>query len=69
MKLTDYKVRILNPTAASAARTLVLLTSGDTGREWRTVGVSEDIIQASFQALNDSILHFLYLTAEETEKL
>ncbi|MBN2506174.1 MAG: citramalate synthase [Verrucomicrobia bacterium] len=57
--LTDYKVRILDGVAGTAARTRVLITSSDGRREWGTVGVSENIITASLQALVDSIEYVL----------
>jgi 2-isopropylmalate synthase len=57
--LTDYKVRILDGVAGTAAKTRVLITSSDGKREWGTVGVSENIITASLQALVDSIEYAL----------
>jgi len=57
--LTDYKVRILDGVAGTAAKTRVLITSSDGRREWGTVGVSENIITASLQALVDSIEYAL----------
>ena len=57
--LTDYKVRILNAGAGTAAKTRVLIESTDGRREWGTVGVSENIIEASLQALADSIEYAL----------
>ncbi|HPY30021.1 MAG TPA: citramalate synthase [Verrucomicrobiota bacterium] len=57
--LTDYKVRILNAGAGTAAKTRVLIESADGRREWGTVGVSENIIEASLQALADSIEYAL----------
>ena len=53
--LTDYKVRILDGFAGTAAKTRVLIESTDGRREWGTVGVSENIIEASLQALVDSM--------------
>ena len=53
--LTDYKVRILDSATGTAAKTRVLITSTDGKREWGTVGVSENIIEASLQALVDSM--------------
>jgi 2-isopropylmalate synthase len=53
--LTDYKVRILDGVAGTAAKTRVLIESSDGQREWGTVGVSENIIEASLQALVDSM--------------
>ena len=58
MKLTDYRVRILN--SGTEAVTRVLIESQDeTGERWTTVGVSANIIDASFQALMDSIVYKL----------
>jgi 2-isopropylmalate synthase len=59
ISLTDYKVRILDGIAGTAARTRVLITSTDGKREWGTVGVSENIIEASLQALVDSMEYAL----------
>jgi len=55
MKLLDYKVRILDESAGTAAKTRVLITSGDGEDTWGTVGVAENIIEASWRALVDSI--------------
>jgi 2-isopropylmalate synthase len=54
MKLTDYKVRILKPEKATAAITRVVIESTDEKDTWGTVGVSENIIEASWKALLDS---------------
>jgi 2-isopropylmalate synthase len=59
LKLTDYKVRIIDGLAGTAARTRVLITTSDGKREWGTVGVSENIITASLQALADSMEYAL----------
>ncbi|HZT22761.1 MAG TPA: alpha-isopropylmalate synthase regulatory domain-containing protein, partial [Verrucomicrobiae bacterium] len=53
--LTDYKVRILDSSTGTAAKTRVLIQSSDGRRDWGTVGVSENIIEASLQALVDSM--------------
>jgi 2-isopropylmalate synthase len=55
IKLTDYKVRILDGIAGTGAKTRVLIQSTDGKRDWGTVGVSENIITASLQALVDSM--------------
>jgi 2-isopropylmalate synthase len=55
VKLLDYKVRILSTKDGTGARTRVLIESWDGQSKWGTVGVSENIIQASWQALVDSI--------------
>jgi hypothetical protein len=56
IRLTDYKVRILDSATGTAAKTRVLIQSSDGRDEWGTVGVSGNIIEASLQALVDSIL-------------
>jgi 2-isopropylmalate synthase len=53
--LTDYKVRILDPTSATGAVTRVLLDSRRGARRWSTVGASTNIIEASWRALSDAI--------------
>ncbi|MFD1701826.1 citramalate synthase [Methylopila henanensis] len=58
LKLTDYKVRILNGGTEAVTRVLVESTDGD-GEVWTTVGVSPNIIDASFQALVDSVTYKL----------
>lgn len=55
MRLTDYKVRVLDSGAATAALVRVSIESADDNGSWRTVGVSTDLIKASWQALCDSI--------------
>lgn len=55
MKLTDYKVRVLNGDEATAAKVRVWVESQDQNETWATVGVSENIVEASWIALLDSI--------------
>jgi 2-isopropylmalate synthase len=55
VKLHDYKVRVLTAGKGTAAKVRVLVESGDEEERWGTVGVSENIIEASYQALVDSI--------------
>jgi len=55
VQLTDYKVRILDEKAATAALTRVLVDASDGENSWTTVGCSVNIIEASFQALLDSL--------------
>jgi 2-isopropylmalate synthase len=56
VSLVDYKVRVINSEAATAARVRVVIESRDRdGRTWGTVGVDENIIKASWDALVDSI--------------
>ncbi|WP_120496123.1 citramalate synthase [Kiloniella sp. EL199] len=61
MVLLDYKVRILTPQDGTRAVTRVMIESGDgTGRRWTTVGVSPNIIDASYNAINDGITWKLF---------
>ncbi len=55
IRLTDYKVRILDSTEGTAAKTRVLIQSTDGREEWGTVGVSGNIVEASLAALVDSM--------------
>lgn len=66
--LTDYRVRILDPEEATAAKTRVLIESSDGLKRWDTVGVSENIIEASWEALVDSVEYKLFLEEEEAKK-
>ena len=62
MQLIDYKVRILAPEQGTAAVTRVIIESGDgQGRVWQTVGVSGNIIDASYEALHDAITYQLFI--------
>jgi 2-isopropylmalate synthase len=55
MHLIDYKVRVVNAKAGTAARVRVIIESQDKDKLWGTVGVSENIIEASWEALVDSV--------------
>jgi 2-isopropylmalate synthase len=55
VRLTDYKVRIIDSTTGTAATTRVLIQSSDGATEWGTIGVHENIVEASLQALVDSL--------------
>ena len=57
--LTDYKVRVLDTGLGTAAVTRVLIDSTDGIRTWSTIGVDENIIQASWEALHDSLVYGL----------
>ena len=57
--LTDYKVRILESSTGTGARTRVLIQSTDGKEEWGTVGVNDNIVEASLQALVDSLEYAL----------
>jgi 2-isopropylmalate synthase len=61
IKLTDYKVRILDPSTGTGAVTRVLLDSRRGTRRWSTVGASANIIEASWRALSDAIEYGLTL--------
>jgi 2-isopropylmalate synthase len=60
MHLVDYKVRVINSTEGTAARVRVVIESQDEDDVWSTVGVSENIIEASWLALVDSVEFKLY---------
>jgi len=53
--LIDYKVRVVNAREGTAAKVRVIIESRDKNSLWGTVGVSENIIEASWQALSDSM--------------
>ena len=59
LHLTDYKVRVLDTQHGTGAITRVLLDSTDGEETWTTIGVSQNIIEASWQALSDSIVYGL----------
>jgi len=60
MHLVDYKVRVINSTEGTAARVRVVIESADEQDVWSTVGVSENIIEASWLALVDSVEYKLF---------
>jgi 2-isopropylmalate synthase len=60
MRLIDYKVRVVNSEAGTAARIRVIIESADQQDVWGTIGVSENIIEASWLALVDAIEYKLY---------
>src|SRR5205085_9445799 len=59
MQLLDYKVRVINARAGTAARVRVTIESKDDESVWGTVGVSENVIEASWLALLDAFVHQL----------
>ncbi len=65
--LEDYHVRILNPESATQATTRVLIDSSDGHDRWGTVGVSENIIEASWEALVDSVEYKLFLDEQRRQ--
>jgi 2-isopropylmalate synthase len=60
VQLIDYKVRIVNSKAGTAARVRVIIQSKDKTSHWGTVGVSENIVEASWEALVDSVEYKLH---------
>jgi len=66
--LTDFRVRILDPQEATAATTRVLIESSDGKESWGTVGVSENIIEASWEALVDGVEYKLFMEEEKKRK-
>ncbi|MDE6773996.1 MAG: citramalate synthase, partial [Treponemataceae bacterium] len=65
IRLTDYKVRVLDGKSATAARVRVLIESSDGSDSWTTIGVSYDVVEASWMALVDS---FEYKLIKDVEK-
>lgn len=65
VQLTDYKVRVLNADKATAAKVRVLIRSSDGRESWGTVGVSDNILEASRQALQDALNYKLLKSAEK----
>ena len=61
--LTDYRVRVLDTAAGTGAITRVLIDSTDGERSWSTIGVSDNVIDASWQALADSIVYGLLVAS------
>lgn len=61
VKLTDYKVRILDSDTGTASKTRVLIGSSHGKDEWGTVGVSDNIVEASLEALEDGMMYALSL--------
>ena len=66
IRLVDYKVRVLNERSGTGAKVRVLVTSREDGKAWGTVGVSTNIIEASWRALVDSIEYGLMQLDLET---
>ncbi len=62
VRLTDYKVRVINSSDTTASKVRVLIETADEVKVWRTIGVSVDIIDASWQALADAVEYKLYET-------
>ncbi len=60
VRLHDYKVRVLDGREGTAGMVRVFIESGDDGARWGTVGVSHNVVEASWQALVDSILYKLH---------
>jgi 2-isopropylmalate synthase len=65
VKLVDYKVRVLDERAGTESKVRVLIESSDGEESWSTVGVSENIIEASWQALRDSFNYRLFNTIDK----
>lgn len=65
VQLVDYKVRVVNAREGTAARVRVVIESRDSGSVWGTVGVSENVIEASWLALVDSIEYKLFKDEEQ----
>ena len=64
----DYKVRIVDSAAATAAKTLVVIESAAEGETWSTVGSDTNIIMASMKALSDSLEYALWKSGGELRR-
>ena len=69
VRLTDYKVRELEPKKGTAAKVRVLVEWSDHRRSWATVGVSDNVIEASWRALVDAIRLELMRLTEQNENI
>ncbi len=69
MQLQDYKVRVLNEKDGTGAKVRVLIDSAKDGTSWGTVGVSENIIDASWKALSEGIIYFLMNQKSKPKKI
>jgi 2-isopropylmalate synthase len=69
MSLIDFKVRVINAQAGTGARVRVLINSRDPKAEWGTVGVSENVIEASWQALVDAVEYKLFKDKKSLRRL
>jgi 2-isopropylmalate synthase len=67
MRLVDYKVRVVNAREGTAARVRVVIESRDESAVWGTVGVSENVVEASWLALADAIEYKLFKDEEATK--
>jgi 2-isopropylmalate synthase len=66
VRLTDYKVRVLEPKKGTAAKVRVLIEWSDHRKSWTTVGVSDNVIEASWRAMTDAIrLELMRLTEKD----
>ncbi len=66
VRLTDFRVRILDPEHSTQAKTRVLIESTDGNRTWSTTGVSENLIDASWEALVESVEYKLFLDESQS---
>jgi 2-isopropylmalate synthase len=66
VRLTDYKVRVLEPKKGTAAKVRVLIEWSDHRKSWATIGVSDNVIEASWRAMVDAIrLELMRLTEQD----
>ena len=65
INLVDYKVRVLDVLHGTAAKVRVLIESCDKNESWNTIGVSHNVIEASWKAIVDSVLYKLIFTSPQ----
>jgi 2-isopropylmalate synthase len=68
LELVDYKVRIVEGAHGTGAITRVLVETSDGTSTWDTIGVDENIIAASWQALEDAVTYGLFRQGEQPER-
>jgi len=68
VELLDFKVRVLAGMQGTKARVRVLVESGDKTDKWGTVGVSENVIEASWQAIVDSLEYKLFKDSKKKKR-
>jgi 2-isopropylmalate synthase len=66
-KLSDFKVRVVDSHDGTAGKTRVNVETDKQGQKWNTVGLHENILQATFQAITESIEYGLYITETESK--
>ncbi|XP_060085204.1 (R)-citramalate synthase-like [Ylistrum balloti] len=67
IKITDYRVRVINPEQSTSAKVRVFITFSDTDNTWETIGVHQNILEASWDALIDGLEYYYYSILQHTQ--